>query len=370
MAELSWVGVSLLTGEILADLPGVELTQPMSVTIGQVESAQVTLHLSADTNPDWLIATQHGATAMVAYVGDPAYPTVVYGGIVTQRIRDTSASVQLSLSTAESYLAGCYVGDYTGTSENQDSIVADLMGFATGTNQIPFTLLHLPNASTFLQTVAIASTDQITVLSALQSLSAISGGPEWTIFWDWNLAAGTITPTFAYGARIGSAATPGSAPNITIELPDLLPGSSITEDYSEGYGANSITAVGVLSPNSTSTTDTLPTATATSANLNGRPLWAYSYQPDATVSDPAILADYAEQANSEMTDGAQPLALTIANDLPGKTFGVDWFLGDDIGWSFADTLAFPLPVSGTARCIGYQVDYTTITPVLKGAAVS
>lgn len=364
---LSWVGVSLLTGRIIADLPGIELTAPIGVTIGQVETTTVILHLDAHTNADWPAATLPGGAALIAYTGDPSAPTVVYGGIVMQRIRDTTASVTLSLHTVEEYLGACYVGDYTATSVNQDTIVAGLMGFATGPNQVPFSLVHLPNASTFLQTVAYAASDQVTVLSALQALSALSGGPEWTIVWSWNLAAATITPTFVYGARIGSAVNPGAQPNVTVELADLLSGSSITEDYTPGYGANSVTAVGAPPPNAVS--NSVPSVTVVSANLGGRPLWAYSYQPDSTVSDLGILSDYAQQAQRQMSNGVQPLQLSIAHDLPGKTLGVDWGLGDDMGWHLSG-IAYPTPVSGVGRCIGYQVDYSTITPVLQGLGLS
>lgn len=362
---LSWVGVSLLTGQIIADLPGIELTGPLATTIGQAESTTVTLNLASTTNPDWPAATLPGGVALIAYTGEPSAPTIVYGGIVTQRVRDTSYAVTLSLSTAETYLGACYIGDYTATSKNQDAIIADLMSFANGASQIPFVLQHLPNASTFLQTVAYAAADQVTVLSALQSLSAISGGPEWTIYWSWDLTAATITPTFAYGARIGTPAA--GVPNVTVELADLLSGSTFTEDYSTGYGANSVTAVGAPPPDAANSS--VPSVNATAANLNGRPLWAYSYQPDSTVSDLGILSDYVQQALTQMSNGIQPLQLILPNDLPGKRFGVDWFLGDDIGWVF-EGLAFPGGVSGLARCIGYQVDHTTITPVLKGAGLS
>jgi hypothetical protein len=128
-------------------------------------------------------------------------------------------------------------------------------------------------------------------------------------------------------------------------------------------GANTVTAYGSAAADATSTD--VPMATATAIDLNGRPLWAYGYQPNGTVTDPATLGLYAAQASNRMQDGAQPLTMVIANDLVGKRLGVDWNIGDDIGWHIEGP-AFPQPISGVGRCISYQADLATITPILKG----
>lgn len=360
MNMLRWVGVDMLTGNIVADLPDIEIAGTLPTTIGQPEQATVTLHLTDATNPDWLEATQPGGSVLIAYTGDVTAPTIAWGGIVQQRVRDTSPVVQLALTTPESYLDACYVGDYTATNANQDSILATLMAFASGAGQWPITLNHLPNASTQTQSVAYTSSSQTTILSALQALSALQGGPEWTMGWSWNTTAGTITPVLSYGARIGQPVLAGSQPNVTLESTDLM-ASAFSEDYSSGQGANQVICYGSASASASSSV--VPTATATATNTKGRPLWAYAFQPNSTVSDSTTLANYAIAALTAIQDGTHPLSMTIPLGIPGKQLGLDWGLGDDIGWNLTGP-AFPTPITGVARCVGYQVDQATITPVL------
>ncbi|HET6916945.1 MAG TPA: hypothetical protein VFH56_12715 [Acidimicrobiales bacterium] len=364
--NLQWVAVNLLTGAIVCDLADLELTGALATTIGQVESTQMFLHVTDSTNPDWLTGTQPGGSALIAYTGTNTTPTVVWGGIVTQRVREPGdPTVQLALSTPECYLDGCQVGTYTASNLNQDTILQGLMAFAMGSNRPAWTLNHLSNASTQTQSVSYTPSSQTSVYAALQALSAVQGGPEWMTGWTWNVAAGTITPTLTYGARIGQPVNAGAQPNVTIESGDLMPGSAFTEDYSPGMGANVVTAFGSTSGASSGA---LPTATAQEVDLKGRPLWTYAFTPNQTVTDVTVLASYASQAATLMQDGAQPLTMTIANDLTGKQFGLDWNLGDDIGWVI-DGPAFPQPVSGVSRVVSYHADWTTITPILKGASL-
>lgn len=361
---LQWVAASLLTGEIIADLPGIEIDDVLARTIGQYETAQATLNLDDRTNPDWLLGTQPGGSVLIAYTGSGKEPSIVWGGIVTQRVRiPGSTQVQLALSTAEAYLDGCYVGTYNATDLNQDTILQGLMAFAMGPNRPPWVLEHLPNASTQTQSVSYDMSSQTTVYAALQALSAVQGGPEWMAGWSWDTAAMTITPTLTYGARIGQAVNADAQPNVTIESGDLQAGSAYSEDYSPGQGANTVTAYGSADADARSTD--VPMATATAIDLKGRPLWAYGYQPNGTVTDPATLGLYAAQASNRMQDGAQPLTMVIANDLAGKRLGVDWNIGDDLGWHIEGP-AFPQPLSGVGRCISYQAALATITPILKG----
>jgi len=360
---LQWVGVDLATGQIIADLPGVQLATDLPRTIGAYETAQVTMTVDGTTNPDWLDVTQPGGAALIAYTGDPSAPVIVWGGIVQQRVRPTNSPVvSYALVTPEAYLDACPVGTYSATNVNQDTILAALVAFATSTNRLTtLQLIHLA-ASTQTQTVAYDSNSGMTVYAALQALSAVAGGPEWMMGWQWDLAAATITPTLTYGARIGTAAMAGQAPDVTIESADLLDGSVFSEDYSPGQGANQVIAYGGASTSATSSA--VPQAVATAINLNGRPLWTFSYSPNQTVTDPVVLGTYAAAAVAQMGDGGQPLTMVLPIDAPGKRLGVDWDLGDDIGWALTGP-SFPDAPSGTARCIGYRLGLQTVTPILK-----
>lgn len=366
VTPLQWTAVRLLTGQIVCDLPDIELTSQLAVTIGQLESAQVVLHLQATTNPDWPTGTQPGGSALIAWTGDPTAPTIVWGGIVAQRVRlPGSSDVQLGLVTPEAYLDGCEVGTYTATNLNQDTILASLMAFASGTGRVPIALRQLaPSIQT--QTVAYTRSSQVTVYAALQALSGVAGGPEWSMDWVWNVATGIILPRLNYGIRIGTGVLAGAQPNVTIEPTDMLAGSAFSEDFSAGHGANDVIAYG--SASSTATSTDVPFVESVVLDTKGRPLWTYAYSPNQTVSDLTVLKTYAIAAVTQMQDGAQPLAVVLSTTLLGKQFGVDWNLGDDLGWSLSG-MAFPTPLAGVGRCIGYRVDATTITPILKGVSL-
>lgn len=372
---INWVAVQLATGAIIADLPGIEIQQgALPVLIGQPQTAVLALNLNTKTPSNWMAATQPGGAAMIAWTGDPAAPTILWGGIVRQRSRSIGPKVLLSCQTPESYLEGCYVGTYNGTNLNQDTIVAGLMAFAMGTNRVPWVLNNV-NPSTQTQTANYTPTSNVSVLSALQTLSAFSGGPEWTASWQWNLSAGTIVPLLTYGQRIGQAAT-GPSPAVTITQRDLAAEATFTEDYTDGYGANQVTAYGTStsSGSGTGSSTVVPSATGTASDLKGRPLWTYVYQPSANVTDPSALAQFAASAVNQIQDGSQPLSLTMARQHGvsggwgpvGKQLGQDWGLGDDIGWNITG-VAFPTPITGVARVLGYSLTYDTVTPILQGA---
>lgn len=365
MDALQWVAVDLLTGQTIVDLPDFEPTSDLAVTIGAYESATGSLTITDKTNPSWEAATTPGASAMIAYTGEPSAPVVVWGGIIMQRLRPPNGNVvTFAMTTPEIYLDSCPVGDYSATNINQDTILADLMGFATSTGRLPIALRHV-GVSTQNQTAAYDGSAQVKVLGALQALSAVTNGPEWMMGWEWDVPAGTIRPVMYYGPRIGASVMPGQQPAVTVESTDLLAGSVFTEDYTPGQGANQVIAYGAAS--TTASSADVPVASATAIDRKGRPLWTFSYSPNQTVTDPVVLGTYAAAAVAAMNDGSQPLTMVLPVDAPGKRLGVDWSAGDDIGWSLSGP-SFPNPQSGVARCIGFRMTPQTVTPILKGVA--
>jgi hypothetical protein len=361
--QLQWVGIRLATGAVITDLPGIELTSDLAVTIGQPETASLNLHVTKDVSTSWLDMTQVGGAGLIAWIGDPQSPTIVWGGIVQQRFRPVGANiVALGLSTVEAYLDGCQIGTYNAVNVNQDAILASLMSFANGTNQLPWVLNHLPNASTQTQSASYTPSSETSVLASLQALSAYNGGPEWYASWQWNLAAGTIVPVLNYGQRVGAAALNG-LPAVTFESTDMLLGSGLNEDYSAGQGANQIIANGAA--NQSAANSIVPSAVA-NFPLNGRPQWTLVYRPNQTVSDTAVLAQYVAAAGAGIQNGAQPLTVVLPYKLPGKQLARDWNLGDDVGYALTGD-AFPDTPSGVRRCIGYKANLSTITPILKAS---
>lgn len=361
--ELKWAAADFLTGAILLDLPTLELTAPLAVSIGQAEQVVVNLYLNDKVPAGWYGATTPGKSVLVAYFED--LDNIVWGGIVQQRDRGNTTVVELTLASAETYLDACYIGDYTATDENQDTIVSDLLAFADGTAAVgfPFWERNHVAPSTATQSVTYTADSNTSVLAGLQALSGTAGGPEWVITWT-RFSDTQVRAVFTYGSRIGAAAGL-NGPNVVVELEDLQDDSNLHEDYSNGQGANVVRAYGTAPENAAD--DSVPSAVAEADDKQGRPYWEYRYQPSGTITDPAVLAGYAAAALSVMQNGTQPLVLVLANDLPGKRLGVDWNIGDDMGW-FLTGIAFPETASGVARCVGYRLDLATVTPILKGPA--
>lgn len=362
--SLNWTAFQFSTGAIICDLPGLELANgPMQRSIGQVESTNLNLNLDDDTAPEWVAATEKYSAGIVGWSGDPANPVIKWGGIVTQRVRDPfSPTVQLALSTPEDHLGRVPVGSLA-TTANQDTLVADLMAFATGPNMPPWVLNHV-SPSTQQQTVAyIGGQSNAFVLGALQSLSAYYQGPEWVTGWQWNVAAGTIVPTLTYGSRIGQVADPVLGPMVVFEADDMQVGSTLTEDCSASNFANQVTVMGASSGSTGSTS-----ATATAPNLAGRVLCNLTITPTVSTTDPVALGQFAYAAVTQLAAGSQAAKLVVSKDLPGKSFGADWNLGDDIGYIF-DGPAFPQPIRATVRAVSCAVDLTTVTPMLQGVVL-
>jgi hypothetical protein len=63
-----------------------------------------------------------------------------------------------------------------------------------------------------------------------------------------------------------------------------------------------------------------------------------------------------------MKDGSLALTLT-ANREEAPRLGRDWFIGDDIGFSI-EAPEFPGGLVGTARCVGWELTDTTVTPLI------
>lgn len=373
---LRWLGVELLTGTVLCDLPGISISQTLNVTIAQKETCQVSLFLDDNTDAAWLQATQPGGGALIAYLdhGNDA-PILVWGGIVTQRQRGIVNEVVLGLETPETYLDACQMPAYTATNRNQDSIIADWMSNCDGTNQPSWVLNHV-NPSTQTQTISYAAASNTSVYKAMQALSALNNGPEWTVGWTWN-GAGTILPTLTYGSRIGNPKS-GTQPAVTLEIADFED-AAFLEDYTSGKGANRVMAIGSVATPSviamavgppysgpTKLSKTINSETVTASNLLGRPLWTYAWKPNAQITDATTLTAYATKALAQTQNGAQSAQAVLPLSAPGKQFGQDWNIGDDIGYYLYDGMAWPTAIQGTARVVGYQLDQATVTPILTG----
>lgn len=365
---LRWLAVDLVNGRVICELPGISSADATRRTIGRYESLSAKLNVTATTSPDWLTATRPMQSALIAFRGPAGGEVIAWGGVVLRRQRSVGTNqVSLTIATPECYLDSRYTGAYTtdpsltGVKRDQNTVVADLVAqFCVANQGLPITVQTVGGAGQQVL-AAYNDYDDKTVYSNLGSLSGVLNGPEWTGHWVWNSGANTITPILYVGNRIGTPASAGFGPAVTFDATDLIE-ATLDENYTSGSGANDVTA--------TSTGEGLarPQATAVSSSFNGRPRVQFRYQPTTSIQDPLTLQQHATQSLALLAEGTNTVTLK-ASATTGPQLGVDWGLGDDIGY-FLDGPAFPGGFSGVGRCIGYEADDTYTSPVLYVPAVS
>ena len=372
---LQWVSADLLTGEVICDLPTILSEDPFRRVIGQYQTSTATLTIPADgsIDPNWERGILEGGAVICAYEGDPGFEIIQWAGIVLSAPRSVQSNqIPLQLITVEGYLDRCDTVAYTtdpggtGATKAQNQIVADIVqlyagqGGAEGALGLPIRIVQLPEQGTngnVQRNVTYYDYDDTTLYTNLQALMGMQGGPEWTMTFEWTHNPERITPVFYVGTRIGSKAPADGGPAVVFDETICLDGT-ITRDYSTGKGANHVTTTG----SSTGLGRTTGIAAAPSA---GRPRWSYKYNPAAT-SDPAVLTSFAQAAAAAMGNGAQSVSITIPNGLTGFQLGVDWNMGDDVGYSL-QSLTIPRRQEAVTRCVGYELTQTTQTPIMQGA---
>lgn len=377
---LQWVAADLSTGQVIADLPSVVPSWPLRRTISNYDTGQVTLHL--DGAPEnWQRAVKAGASVLACY-DDRIYPDgtqpnpIQWAGYVTNTDPQvTDDTVVVYLTTLEGYLNRRYVRDVTYTAGWQ-SIVASLIGsYVTGGTLPGITLLlDHPDAGTVPTNPLVwQNTDNATVLTRINQLIGEFGG-EFTINWAWSTDGRSIVPTLQFGPRIGQATVAGLGPAVTFDLPGCVTAASQPSSYADGDGANVITYY------SSGQGDVTPyAADAVVADFDDRPAFEFRDSPVPSVTDTTRLHAFAVQALKVLSHGATPLSLTVTreNDF-GRTYGIDWRMGDDIGYSIGglddqgnDTvLAFPGGIRGGGRVIAVELtDESSLTPILFQTAI-
>jgi hypothetical protein len=379
---LQWVVCDFTTGNLLADLPDVTAQSALRSTIGQYETNTVTMPLSSAPS-DWVQVTRPYAANLIA-LDENGLP--VWGGPIVQRPRDQGDSVAFPVASAEAYFDRRFVspavsstvittptyGYYAGFDQNAlaaDLVTRYVLAGKAGLPGMPVRVAYTASAQP-TRTHIYSDADDKTIYSALQDLSGILGGPEWTVTWEWQHNPERITPVFTVQDRIGRAPVTGLSPAATFEIPGPVSSLSHMEDYSSGKGANIITAVGAGQGNSR------PSFQQVATSSGNRPAVEFRFSVPTvgqlTVAQIAALQTYANRALTYMGDGATAVTLT-ADVTTAPVFGVDWFLGDDVGFVIggvdpvtgADLVpAFPGGLSGVARTVGVERTDTTVAPVI------
>lgn len=365
MSDLAWLATDSRTGRVLAELPDLDLPK-VSRVIGTYTSTTGSLPLPGAPE-NWLRATLPRAATLVLLVdGHPAW-----GGDVLRRERTAGDDVALSLATPEAYLDARFVGDVGYAGVGQSLIVADLADrylVDRGADPGRPLLIDILDGPGQVRDRAYNDVDDKTVLSVLQELSGVIGGPEWTIVWRHRSNPERYVPVLQVGTRVGRPVVDGLMPAATFDLPGSVTDARLVEDWASGRGATAVMAV------STADGDVRPQSSQHRSGDAERPLVEYRYTPSTNISTISVLEDHAARALAALSGGAVALELT-ADLATAPAPGREWDAGDDVGYVLGgidqqgrDTVpAFPGGMSGVARALGWVLDLgdvPTVTPIL------
>lgn len=369
----TWLSVETLTGCVLADLPDFTCDS-VSKEIGNGTTASGSLPLTDKTPENWQRAILEGGSALVLV--DEESGVAPWGGMVTHTAPDHTDKVPVNLATYETgYLSRRFVGDVDYTQTGAVDIIIDLLNrfVLTGSNGgIPMRVQVEGASRGIVLDQSYTDASDKTVLSVLQTLSSLDGGPEWTINWETTDSGRSYTPVFRVsGTQLGTRVPAGLGPAATFEIPGPVTEASLDRDYTDGNGANDVMAT------STASGATRPQSNHVVIVDPNRPTFEERFTPDTDVDDiDDKLDSFAQARAAGIKDGTLTLALKAAvQDAP--RLGVDWSEGDDVGYvvggydRFGRDLirSFPGGLSGVERAVGWVLDLSgleQITPVLEG----
>ena len=355
---LSWLAVNSNDGSIIADLTNLRVDGALKQTLMRYESQTATLPLDGAPS-NWRQATRKGATFLVC-LDEPDENNdqrPLWGGMVKDRDTDTGPEVKFSLVTAEAYLDRVYVGNEKFFQIAQNTIVKTLVEkyAKTGVKRgLPIRVEILGGTGALIN-AAYADTDDKTLYSVLTDLSGLDGGPEWTVHWEW-VDAQTLGLVLTVGDRVGVPAPAGLGPAAQFYLPGSVTEATLHEGFGSDEGANDVMAVG------SGVADARPQSTHQTNTADLRPRFEYRYTPSVSEPNVPTLESYAKRALASMKDGSVALTMT-ANRQEAPKLGVDWGIGDDIGFDLTAP-AWPDGITGVARAVGWELTDTTITPLV------
>lgn len=356
---VNWVACAATTGEVIADLPGLEVPQVEQVMMGYA-TALARLPLTADTTAEWELATTPGGAYLVLVEDD--VPT--WGGLVASRTRGKDDLVALTLGTVESYLRRRFVGDVTFTDEDQCAIVEALVAAYGATDGLPFE--YDIEVSAYTRDRTYLDLNDKTLYSVMSELAGVENGPEWMVGWEECLHGDrrAYCPLLIVRDRLGSEPRADLEPDATWSTPGQAIDVSYVEDFTDGNGANDVMAV------STATNDTRPESAHATVAADTRPKFELRFTPSTSISVTETLDKHAARKLAQVGYGTRTLSMVLQHGSTTRP-GIDFQLGDvrgfQIGGGAHPMKAFPGGMSGRARVVGYKRtlgNSQTVTPLL------
>lgn len=346
-AGFQFLAVSLSSGTVLAEFPDLQVSK---LSYRFEETTSETMMLPWRNIPsNWDEATIPYGVAILLVRGS----TVLWGGIVVKRERTLQGSgLSLTVATVEHYLDSVYVKDHVYSNRDQCEIVKDLVSSTLKDHRFMLSIEAFPSRIRRDRTYEEASDK--TLLSVLQELSNVQDGPEWCT--SWRVVDGGYMPVLTVADRIGSV-TP-----VTTFDESVMTSFTVLEDYTNGYGANMVWAVGDTTGENQLRSDVMV------ADQAYRPVIEHVVRPSSSITQKETLNAHASASLWRLRDGTNTLSMTLSL-LAAPIVYEEWMPGDTVAWSVADDDGrFAGFDHGEARVVGYDIDFSgvwTITPVLQ-----
>lgn len=346
-AGFQFLAVSLTGGTVLAEFPDLQVSK---LSYRFEEPTSETMVLPWRNIPsNWGEATIPYGVAILLVRGS----TVLWGGIVVKRERTLQGSgLSLTVATVEHYLDSVYVKDHVYSNRDQCEIVKDLV--SSTLNDHRFMLSVEVSPSSIRRDRTYEESSDKTLLSVLQELSNVQNGPEWCT--SWRVVDGRYLPVLTVADRIGSV-TP-----VTTFDESVMTSFKIVEDYTSGYGANMVWAVGDTTGETQLRSDTMV------AEQSYRPVVEHIVRPSSSITQKETLNAHASASLRQLRDGTNTMSMTLSL-LSAPIVYEEWRPGDVAAWIVSDDDGrFTGFDHGEARIVGYDIDFSgvwTITPVLQ-----
>lgn len=347
MAGFQFLAVSLTSGIVLAEFPDLQASK-LSYRFEETTSETVMLPWR-NIPSNWGEATIPYGTAILLVRGS----TVLWGGIVVKRERTLQdEGLSLTLATVEHYLDSVYIGDHSYSNRDQCEIVKDLVSTTLKGHRFILSVEASPSGIRRDRTYE-ESSDK-TLLSALQELSNVQNGPEWCT--SWRADSGRYLPVLTVADRIGSASP------VTTFDESVMTSFKVVEDYTAGYGANMVWAVGDTTGETPLRSDVMV------AEQSYRPVVEHVIRPSSSIIQKETLNAHASSALRRLQDGTVTVEMEL-NLMAAPIVYDKWMPGDVVAWTIADDSGrFTGFDQGKARVVGYNIDFSgawTITPVIQ-----
>lgn len=346
-AGFQFLAVSLTSGIVLAEFPDLQVSK-FSYRFEEMTSETVLIPWR-DIPSNWNEATVPYGTAILLTRGS----TVLWGGIVVKRERTLQGDgLSLTLATVEHYFDRVYVGDRVYSNRDQCEIVEDLVSSTLNGHRFILSVEASPSHVRRDRTYE-ADSDK-TLLSAIQELSNVQGGPEWCT--SWKARGGVYLPVLTVADRVGSISP------VTTFDESVMTSFRVLEDYSAGYGANVVWAVGATTGETQLRSDVMV------AEQSCRPVVEHVVRPSSSITRKETLNGHASSALQQLRDGTNTVDMTL-NLMAAPIIYEEWKPGDVVAWTVADDDGRLDGFDhGEARVVGYDIDFSgvwTITPVLQ-----